>query len=127
MSQATINLTDISAKDKTYEYEFNHQDTIFNLKENIASEEGFVDPHKIKLYLHCLELDDQCPVNEIAERDGLYIQFPKYTSFKCDGDEDTFVFWKRNGAQKWLKLMPGKGTDVIQIPRNKRFAVMRNK
>ena len=127
MTQATINFADIHDVDKFYTYEYNQSDTILDLKKAIAEEEGFVDPNDIKLFLQCLELDDQCNVNAIANKDELYILFPKYATFECKGEDETFVFWKRSGKQRWLKLMPGKGSDQIQIPRNKRFAVMRNK
>ena len=121
-----IKFADFRAPDDVLEYEFKEGDTVLNLKKHIATKEGFVDPTKIKLYLHCLELDDQCDLNEVTKHEDFYILFPKYVSIKCEGAE-TYVFWKTSfGRQRWLKLIPGR-TDVFEIPRNGKFAVMRNR
>ena len=126
MARPYIKVADLRVQDKTIEYEFEQEDTILDLKEKIASEEGLVNPSKLKLCLHCLELDDKCKVKEFVDSKDLYILFPKYASIKCDGAE-TFIFWKPSfGRQRWLKLMPGR-TDGFEIPRNGKFAVMRNK
>ena len=120
-----IKIADFRAPDRVFQYKFKQGDTVFNLKQNIASEEGFIDPSKIKLYLQCLELDDQCEINEIVDYGDFYILFPKFATIKYD--LETYIFWKTKfGTQRWLKLMPGR-TDRFEIPKNGKFAVIRNR
>ena len=109
-------------------FDYDQNDTIFNLKQQLADREGYDDPGKLKLFLHCLELEDHCLIKDCAEEaEGeLNVLFPQYATIKCEGG-DTFVFWKPTfGRRKWLKLFPGS-SEIFKIPRNGKFAVMRNK
>ena len=48
-------------------FDYNETETIFNLKQKLADREGYDDPNKLKLFLHCLELEDECLIKDCSD------------------------------------------------------------
>ena len=115
--------------DEHFAFEVNQDTTILDLKTHLAREEGFDNPHSIQFFWQCIKLEDHILAQDLLDKnsDELYVAFPQYTRIKCEGNAETFVFWKtKHGKKKWLKLYPGS-TETLQVPSNGKFAVMRNK
>ena len=123
----SLNFQDFKSNEH-FTFEVNQETTILDLKTKLAQEEGFDNPKSIQFFWQCIKLEDHFLAQDLLDKnsDELYVDFPQYASINCEGNAETFVFWKTEGKKKWMKMYPGS-TETLKIPSNGKFAVMRNR
>ena len=101
MSKTEIELFDIATR-RARKYAFTDSDTIGELRKNIAKEELYDGPKKVKVLLTGFPLPDQLLVKDFMDTE-LGVEFATY-SVTCTSDDDIYV-WA--GVKKCIKLEAG--------------------
>ena len=117
-----ISVIDFLTHDKET-YTYTPEDTILDLKRTIAKEKGYEYGTKIQILWAIVPLENHELVKDyIDKEEGIFVHFEDYL-VECEATGDTFVWL---GKKKCIRLYAGV-SELLKLPMNGNFAVMRSK